>query len=444
MALRIIAAEEQLRMLKLSVQTLSKFGSQTVMEARPGCLHLRSVNHSKSAYVRMTFASNFFDVYELFHQNLLTASVLSKSLVASLKTQRVCRAIFEVFTQTNKLVVFIDCENGLQKKFEFDLIDSDALQAEINFDLYPVRITAEPGELSKLLASFQQSLDEVTVIAIPDSATVNSQGGSPNKSCQIHSFYDPLKIDLDNFEKPLLHTQLSMNAHHHFLEYQHSGRETVDATFNMKDFKAVLNFCASSRNNLTILFSKAGDPVAIVPIPMHEHMHSTFSSEFVLATMMDTCVGVDGEPLSLLNKTNAGNRAVRPAGPQASRGGTGGDGLNGRRDLSMATGAGARSSAAASFRTGVRTNDVAADLVAMNAVSTHQHSAATATGGRPSSKRLKSMGSQNTSATVSIDNFLDDRCDVDGEDGDDDDDDEEVPGTPPHERRIDTCIQNWS
>ena len=110
----------------------------------------------------------------------------------------------------------------------------------------------------------------------------------------------------------------------------------------------------------------------------------------------------------------------------------------------MATGAGARSSAAASFRTGVRTNDVAVDLVAMNAVSTHQHSAATATGGRPSSKRLKSMGSQNTSATVSIDNFLDDRCDVDGEDGDDDDDDEEVPGTPPHERRIDTCIQNWS
>ena len=56
-----------------------------------------------------------------FEQPVLSASILSKSLVASLKTQRICRAIFEVFTQQNRMVVFVDCENGLQKRFEFDL-----------------------------------------------------------------------------------------------------------------------------------------------------------------------------------------------------------------------------------------------------------------------------------------------------------------------------------
>jgi len=218
MNLRIIAAEEQLRTLKHSVQTLSKFGGETVLEARPGLIHFRSVNQSKSAYVRMTFKSTFFDVYELFEQPVLSASILSKSLVASLKTQRICRAIFEVFTQQNRMVVFVDCENGLQKRFEFDLIDTDALQAQINFDLYPVRITAEAQELSRLLSSFQQSLEEMTLIANPDAGPTQGGPATPSKSCQLHSFYDPQKIDMEGNLSKLLHTQLSLNAQQHFLE----------------------------------------------------------------------------------------------------------------------------------------------------------------------------------------------------------------------------------
>ena len=414
MTLRIIAAEEQLRTLKLSVQTLSKFGAETIIEARPGCLHLRSVNESRSAYVRLTFSSACFDVYELFEQPVLSASILSKSLVASLKTQRICRAIFEIFSRENKMVVFIDCENGLQNKFEFDLIDSDALHAEINFDLYPVRIAVETGELSRLLSSFQQTLDEVTMIAIPDSI---DDCAAEEKSCQLHSFYDPLKVDLDN---SLLHTQLALNAHQHFLEYQHSGRETVDVTFNLKDLKVVLGYASATRNNVRILFSKAGEPLAILPIPANEHMNMGISAEFVLATMLDSCVDSNGRAALLLNKApvNANNRAsVLPE--------------------------------RYSMRNSMDTNEVAKNLVAMNNAQQQHDSQSLVypSGNNPPSKRLRPT--QDTSATVSMNcdhhhhnnNNSNARNNLDYQD---DEDDDEVPGTPPHERRMDTWIQNWS
>lgn len=91
MTLRFVAAGEQLKTLKLTVQTLGKFGHDVVIEAQPSCVHLRSVNPSKSAYARFTFSSTFFDLYELYDRPVLTACVLTKSLLASLRTQRVCR-----------------------------------------------------------------------------------------------------------------------------------------------------------------------------------------------------------------------------------------------------------------------------------------------------------------------------------------------------------------
>ena len=439
MTLRIIAAEEQLKALKLSVQTLGKFGQEIGLEARPGCIHFRSVNQSKSAYVRMTFNSSFFDVYELFEQPVLSASVLSKCLVASMRTQRICRAIFEIFTQANKMNVYIDCENGLQKKFEFDLIDSDALQAQINFDLYPVRITVESSEMSRLLASFQQTLDEVTIIAIPDS---QGEGNvSTDKSCQIHSFYDPHKFKMDN---TLLHTQLAVNAHQHFLEYIHTGRKTVDVTFNLKDFKVILAYCTSMRNNLSILFSQAGEPLAIVPIPSHEHFStSDFSSEFVLATMLDSCVDQNGQPSVLLNVTSA------PVNNGSS--------LNKRRAHAAVQEEKHRShphqtttgTTRASYGSDMNTNDAADHLVAMQEKEYSNTTLSHLRGSQPqqpTSKRFRVASQETSQATVSVNNdpsYRKNELHLEPQ-NDEDDDDEEVPGTPTHERRVDTWIENWS
>jgi len=503
MTLRIIAAEEQLRVLKLSVQTLSKFGHEIVFEARPNGIHLRSVNQSKSAYVRITFNSSFFDVYELFEQPVLSAGILAKCLVASLRTQRICRAIFEVFTQENRLVVYVDCENGLQKKFQFDLIDSEALQAEINFDMYPVRITVEAGEMNRLLASFQQSLDEVTLIAIPDSGAEhhgdhqgnggrNHSATGTDKSCQIHSFYDPSKVDLGN---SLLHTQLSLNAHQHFLEYQHTGRETVDVTFNLKDFKAVLTYCLSTRNNLGILFSRAGEPLAILPMPMHEHMNSEFTSEFVLATMLDSTVDSNtGKPSPMV---------FQPATANAANGSRGGGGASTHNHSTLARELEKRNrqqqqqqqqqqqrprpirDAMTPQGSDMDTNEVAKHLVAMNhhpmSGGSHNHShpqpmststtgsvRAVGGGGGAASmqeqqqqkqppnmrrtdeeqRKKRPRASQETDtlvsgSTLSLRHSAVEEAEVQRKE-DSDSDSEEVPGTPTHERRVDTWVENWS
>jgi len=332
--------------MKLSVQTLCRFGHEATMEAQPGCFTMRTVNMAKSAYVRMNFVNTFFDAYELFDQPVIAFGVLTKSLAAALKTHRICRAVFEVFPRTSKMVVFLDCENGLQKKFELNLIDSEPLQAEVNFDMFPVRILVESGEMARLMASFQSDLEDLTIIATPDSHQGKQNASEVSGgSCQIHSFYDPSKVDASRdgaggTAPSLLHTQLTLNGHSHFLEYHNSGSEPLDVTFNLKDFRSVLHFCNQTKQNMQIIFSESGEPISITPVspathfaanangfrpapaagapmPMPVPIVSTeFDVEFILATMLNSCVndgngdahrGVSAAP------ANATDEAHRPS-----------------------------------------------------------------------------------------------------------------------------------
>ena len=129
----------------------------------------------------------------------------------------------------------------------------------------------------------------------------------------------------------------------------------MDVTFNLKDFKVILAYCASTRNNLSILFSKAGEPLAILPVPVMEHMHISphFCSEFILATMVDSLVDSCGQPMS-------GLRAPTPAQarkpPQQPRKSTPTAGRNSNHSSSM------------------NTHQVASHLVALNNVDEVRHS----------------------------------------------------------------------
>ena len=93
----------------------------------------------------------------------------------------------------------------------------------------------------------------------------------------------------------------------------------------------------------------------------------------------------------------------------------------------------------------MNTREVASHLVALNNNEGEQPSASGVfEGPRSRSKRPKTgtnggHSQEDTELTLSV-AYGDNLVDRD----EDDDEEDEVPGTPPNERRIETCIHNWS
>lgn len=62
---------------------------------------------------------------------------------------------------------------GLHKKYQLSCVDEEHLAANVERDDYPVCITADAFQLHKVLASFQSTLDEITLVARPEDKVQN-------------------------------------------------------------------------------------------------------------------------------------------------------------------------------------------------------------------------------------------------------------------------------
>jgi hypothetical protein len=57
---------------------------------------------------------------------------------------------------------------GLHKKYQLSCVDEEHLAANVERDDYPACITADAFQLHKVLASFQSTLDEITLVTRPE------------------------------------------------------------------------------------------------------------------------------------------------------------------------------------------------------------------------------------------------------------------------------------
>ncbi|EIE22095.1 hypothetical protein COCSUDRAFT_83486, partial [Coccomyxa subellipsoidea C-169] len=165
-------------------------------------------------------------------------------------------------------------------------MDSEILQTSVDKDTFPTCVNAAANELNKLLSSFQYNLEEITIIAMPEDLEDGAQG-KQGKAVQLHSFVDPAKGHADR----ALHTQLSVDTHEVFLDYQHNSLEASDVTFNLKDFKAMLVLCEGLGAN-------------------EEYVRA----ELVLATLLETARLGDSGPATVAAK--ARRRVDTPGGGQ--------------------------------------------------------------------------------------------------------------------------------
>ena len=66
-------------------------------------------------------------------------------------------------------------------------LDTEFVSTNINEASLPSRVVADTGQMAKLLSSFHQSLEEVTLIAHPEQ---DATGAAAQRTVQLRSFLD--------------------------------------------------------------------------------------------------------------------------------------------------------------------------------------------------------------------------------------------------------------
>ncbi|XP_056168041.1 uncharacterized protein LOC115694557 isoform X2 [Syzygium oleosum] len=135
-------------------------------------------------------------------------------------------------------------------------VDRDVHQLPLDRKRYPSNFVVRPHDLNRLLANFQSSLQETTIIATErNSEPSDAASEFGGKAVESRSYIDSTKGRHElysfqpNMEKnimvqilvaendSLLHTQLWIDPAEEFVQYAHSSNP-VDVTFAVKELKA--------------------------------------------------------------------------------------------------------------------------------------------------------------------------------------------------------------
>ncbi|GIL57565.1 hypothetical protein Vafri_12774 [Volvox africanus] len=288
MSFRFSLGRAQVKHFRASLQTLNKIGGELLIEAVPQQLVLRSINTAKSAFLSVTYFNRFFDSYEVYDTTVVQTIVLSKNALAILRSQKISQIDFSLDNAAARLRATVHTDEGLIRRYAFDCLDGEVLQATVDRDAYPTVVVAEASELEKLLSSFQHTLDEITLIANPESAAALANG---HKACEMRSFLDPLK----GSQEAALLTSLTLDTRAVFTSYSHSSPLAADVTFNVKDFRAMTSLCTALGADVALRLEAAGAPLVVEPHfrGLREGGETDFQAMLVLSTLTDSQLGTE-------------------------------------------------------------------------------------------------------------------------------------------------------
>lgn len=268
-----------------SVTCLARVGNELAIQASPSQLAFHTINSSRSAYQSITFKPDFFDLYTISGAQV-QCSVLLKAICAVLRTP--IASIDHLSVQlpdpdASKVQLTLNCYNGVKKAYWITCnVEPDIQHLSLDRTRFPSNFVVRPRDLNRLLANFQSSLQEITIIATePTSLPSDAAGEIGGKAVELRSYIDPTK---DNDSS--LHTQLWIDPMEEFVQYVHSG-DPVDVTFGVKELKAFLSFCEGGEVDIHLFFEKAGEPILMAPkFGLDDGSSSNFDATLVLATML--------------------------------------------------------------------------------------------------------------------------------------------------------------
>ncbi|XP_024981706.1 DNA repair protein rad9 isoform X1 [Cynara cardunculus var. scolymus] len=268
-----------------SITCLARIGNEVTLQASPSQLALHTLNSSRSAYQSITLKPSFFDVYTVAGSQV-QCSVLLKAICSVLRTSLTSIDHMTVLLHdpdASKVQWTLDCNNGMKKSYWITCnVEPDVQHLSLDRRRLPSSFVVRPRDLNRLLANFQSTLQEITVIATETTAlpsdAANEVGG---KAVELRSYIDPSKENDSS-----LHTQLWIDPCEEFVQYTHSG-DPVDVTFGVKELKAFLSFCEGCEVDIHLYFEKAGEPILMAPkFGLEDASVSNFDATLVLATML--------------------------------------------------------------------------------------------------------------------------------------------------------------
>lgn len=281
MSLQFSLAGPQIRCFKVVLQSLAKTSaSELLIEAFPGQLILRSINTSRSAYLAVNLGSGFFDEFQA-HGRVIQTAILLKDALVVFGGGRIVRVSFQFASADERAAVRVFGENGLKKVYGVACLNSDVLNANISEAEYPVKMIFGGPDLQRLLSSFQSDHDELTIVAHPCD-------GPGSGSCELRTFHDPAGIGKVSSS---LRTELSFDAQSLMILYEHTSRDSVHATFNVQDLKAVVFLCNQLGTDVCIKVHSPGVPLLVEPhwassrMRRDLNLQTELEAKLVLATL---------------------------------------------------------------------------------------------------------------------------------------------------------------
>ncbi|XP_047322290.1 cell cycle checkpoint control protein RAD9A isoform X2 [Impatiens glandulifera] len=284
-----------LKTLARSITCLARIGNELVVEASPSQLTFHSLNSSRSTYLSISFKPDFFDVYTISNPQV-KCSLLLKAVCSVLRTPVTSIDHLSVLLPdqyASKIQWTLDCYNGIRKAYWITCnIEPDIQHLSLDRRKLPSSFVVRPRDLTRLLANFQSTLQEITIIATePLSSPADVENEIGGKAVELRSYLDPTKENDSS-----LHTQLWIDPTEEFMLYTHN-RDPVDVTFAVKELKAFLSFCEGCEVDIHFYFDKAGEPILMAPkFGLDDGSTSNFDATLVLATMLASQLQ-DGNPV---------------------------------------------------------------------------------------------------------------------------------------------------
>jgi len=261
-----------------AVACAGKIGNEILLEAvAQDSLCLRSINPAQSAFFNVKIR---VDAFECFHvpERIVQVAVATKSFLAALRTPKVhnIRLTLEG-SDKSKLCFQMESETtGLKKKYSIPTLeDIPFLNTVIDKSTFHTQFTTRPEVLSKLLSNFQAGASEMSVVCKKADGTKNLIFNS-----HANSFNAPRDM--------FLKTTMELNTDDEDIEYRFNNSEPLDLSFNLKDFKAMVQFCSDVSTDIAVYMDKPGSPVVVAPSFRRSHHRlgeSDFVAEMLLASM---------------------------------------------------------------------------------------------------------------------------------------------------------------
>ncbi|XP_056168683.1 uncharacterized protein LOC115666268 [Syzygium oleosum] len=195
-----------LRTLARSIACLSRIGNDLAIQASPSQIKILilvfdlqlsfdALNSSRSAYQLITFKPDLFDVFTVSGEQV-QCSVLLKAVCSVLRTPITNIDYLRVQLpdiNTSKVQWALQCFDGIKKAYWITCnVDPDIQQLSLDRRRYPSNFLVRPRDLNRLLANFQSSLQEITIIATEhnsDPSDAASEFGG--KAVEFRSYIDP-------------------------------------------------------------------------------------------------------------------------------------------------------------------------------------------------------------------------------------------------------------